>query len=344
MIKVYKYFFITSLLISFSSCSEDENRVDTPTTPTTTPVVVTPPTTDVVVVDPDPDIDIDPIVLPNTDLDPDAAPATNFDLSNWNLSIPVFNGLVATTISVAEINDDYTNPTYFYTGTDGAMVFKNFILGAKTSINTSYTRSELREMLRGTNTSIDTKGINENNWVFGSSDTDTKADAGAVDGELTATLKIDHVTTTGSNPKHIGRVIIGQIHASSDEPCRLYYRKLPNNTKGSIYFAHEPNELTTTLDEEWHEMIGSRSDSQSDSFDGIELGEVFSYSIKVVDNDLTVTIIREGKDDVIETIDMTNSGFANDWMYFKAGVYSQNNTGEDDDYDQVSFYELNVTH
>ena len=41
---------------------------------------------------------------------------------------------------------------------------------------------------------------------------------------------------------------------------------------------------------------------------------------------------------------MTNSGFTNDWMCFKAGVYSQNNTGEDDDYDQISFYELNVTH
>jgi poly(beta-D-mannuronate) lyase len=33
--------------------------------------------------------------------------------------------------------------------------------------------------------------------------------------------------------------MIGQIHASNDEPIRLYYLKLPNHEKGFIYFAHE---------------------------------------------------------------------------------------------------------
>ena len=53
-----------------------------------------------------------------------------------------------------------------------------------------------------------------------------------------ATLAVNHVTTTG-DARDIGRVIIGQIHASSDEPIRLHYRKLPHNERGSIYAAHE---------------------------------------------------------------------------------------------------------
>ena len=47
------------------------------------------------------------------------------------------------------------------------MTFKSEIDGYKIT-NTSYTRSELREMLRAGDTSIDTSGVNENNWVFGS--------------------------------------------------------------------------------------------------------------------------------------------------------------------------------
>jgi len=278
--------------------------------------------------------------------DSSTPPSANFDLSYWNLSIPIeeANG-TATDITTSELINGYENSSYFYTGSDGAMVFKNFITGAKTSVNTKYTRSELREMIYGVRydnvSGLSTKDI-ANNWVFGNSDSAIQSQAGAVDGELTATVAVNHVTSTGDSGQ-VGRVIIGQIHASSDEPCRLYYRKLPNNTKGSIYFAHEPTE-ETGISEQWHEMIGSDSSSASDPVDGIALNEKFSYSIKVIGNTLTVTIIREGKDDVVKTIDMTNSGFANDYMYFKAGVYTQNNSGDPTDYDEVSFYNLNITH
>ena len=37
-------------------------------------------------------------------------------------------------------------------------------------------------------------------------------------------------------------------------------------------------------------------------------------------------------------------GFEDDWMYFKAGNYNQNNSGDPGDYCQVSFFSLNVTH
>jgi uncharacterized protein YjdB len=268
------------------------------------------------------------------DLDPDLPPSGNFDLSYWKLTRP----------NQQEIDEDnlsngYEKPGEFYTDSiTGAMVFwcpNDGLTGGS-----SYPRNELREMIRAGDTSIGTQGINGNNWVFSSSSMDNQEAAGGVDGVMTATVAVDHVSETSDANFKIGRVIIGQIHASDDEPCRLYYRKLPGNTKGSIYFAHEP----TTSAEQWYDMIGSSSDNAPDPVDGIALGEVFSYEIKAINNTLTVTIMRDGQDDVVQEVDMTDSGFADDWMYFKAGNYNQNNAGDPDEYAQVSFFALDVMH
>lgn len=286
----------------------------------------------------------EPTTAPSGGLDPNQSPSDNFDLSTWKLSIPVNEGDgTATDISVSQLNNQYENSTYFYTASDGGMVFKCPVSGYKTSINTSYTRVELREMLRGTNTSIRTQGVNKNNWVFGTAPQTDKSAAAAFDGEMNATLAVNHVTTSGSS-SHVGRVIIGQIHANNDEPIRIYYRKLSGNSLGSIYFAHEPTDGNGS--EQWHEMIGSRSNSASNPADGIALNERFSYRIKVVGDILTVTIIREGKPDVVKTINMVNSGFnvGGQYMYFKAGVYHVNNSGNDSDYAQATFYALEKSH
>ncbi len=267
-------------------------------------------------------------------LDPNLPPSGNFDLSCWKLTRP----------NQQEKNEDilsngYSVPGEFYTDSvTGAMVFwcpNDGLTGGST-----YPRNELREMMRCGNTSIGTQGINKNNWVFSSSTIENQKAAAGVDGIMTATVAVDHVSETSNASSKIGRTIVGQIHASSDEPCRIYYRKLPGNTKGSIYFAHEP----TTGPEQWYEMIGSRSDFASDPVDGVALGEKFSYEIRAIGNLLTVTIMRDGKDDVVQEVDMTNSGFADDWMYFKAGNYNQNNAGDPDEYAQVSFFALDVKH
>jgi poly(beta-D-mannuronate) lyase len=125
------------------------------------------------------------------------------------LSIPEDKGNgTATTITVSQINNAYENDTYFFTAADGGMVFKCPVDGFKTSANTSYARVELREMLRGTNTSISTQGVNKNNWVFGTAPESDKTDAAGFDGEMTAMLSVNHVTITGIS-SHIGRVIAG---------------------------------------------------------------------------------------------------------------------------------------
>lgn len=290
-----------------------------------------------------PDPDPDPQPDPDPDLDPSLPPSGNFELIDWYLSVPTDNDGSGTADSIKEneLAGGYENSQYFYTASDGGMVFRCPVSGYKTSTNTSFTRTELREMLRRGDTGIATKGVNANNWVFGSAPSSARNAAGGVDGTLRASLAVNHVTTTGSSSQ-VGRVIIGQIHANDDEPLRLYYRKLPGNSKGSIYFAHEAE----GGGEQYFEMIGSRSSSASNPSDGIALDEKFGYEIEVVGNTLRVTISRDGKPDVVQAVDMSGSGYdvSDQYQYFKAGAYNQNNTGDGSDYVQVTFYRLENSH
>ena len=280
-------------------------------------------------------------------LSPDLPPGRNFDLLDWYLNTPADddNNGISDRFSERELAKGKTDERYFYTADDGGMVFRATIAGAKTSKNTKYTRTELREMLRRGNTDIGTRGEGDNpganNWVLSSAPESTQKKAGAADGILRATLAVNHVTTTGG-PKEVGQVVIGQIHAAKDEPARLYYQKFPDSTRGSIYVAHEPS----GGDDIFVELLGSKSKTPQDPADGIALNEKFSYEIKASGNDLTVTISQSGKVLAQETIDMSASGYdvANDYMYFKAGVYNQNKLGDPEDYVQATFYELENIH
>ena len=267
------------------------------------------------------------------------------ELVDWYLSVPTDEDNSGTSDSIKE--DDlaagYTNSEYFYASSDNGIVMRSPSYGFKTSTNTSYVRVELREMLRRGNTSISTQGVNKNNWVFGAASNQGQANSGGVDGELNVTLAVNNVTTTGENYQ-IGRLIIGQRHANDDEPVRLYYRKLPGNSHGAIYFAHESR--VNGSDEVYVEMIGSRSSSASNPSDGIALDEKFSYRINVTANLLTVTIIRDGKDDVVADLDMSNSLFDEDdqYHYFKVGVYHVNNSSDPGEYAQATFYQIRNAH
>jgi len=269
--------------------------------------------------------------------------ASSIELDDWYLSIPVDDNLYSKAQSIKEstLTNDYFNAEFFFLDVNGGLVFRAPIEGAKTSTNTSYTRTELREMLRRGNTSISTQGINENNWVFSSASNEEQQAAGGIDGELLAELAVNYVTQTGDRSQ-IGRVIIGQIHANDDEPIRVYYRKLPENDKGAIYLAHE----ILGGDDIYYELIGTRSKSATNPENGIKLNERFTYRISVVANQLTFTLSRSQQEDVSAIIDMSNSGYdlGGQYMYFKVGVYNQNNTGEPKDYVQATFYKIDNSH
>jgi len=268
-------------------------------------------------------------------------PGQNFDLTTWYLSQPFDHDKDGKPDNVAAwyLNQGYEQPELFYTADDGGLVIKTFIKGTRTSKNTKYTRTEMREMLRRGDKSISTKGVNKNNWVFGSApEADLKA-AGGIDGVLDVTMKVDHTTSTGELGQ-VGRFIIGQIHDQDDEPIRLYYRKLPNRDTGSVYFAHEN---TLEGSDNYFSLVG---DLSGEVEDGIALGEVFSYQIKVEGNTMTVTVKRDGKEDAVQVVDMSKSGYdqGGRYMYFKVGAYNQNNTGDAEDFVQATFYKIKASH
>lgn len=276
-------------------------------------------------------------------------PSGNFDLLDWKLDLPISDTGAFTGDSAKVDEDDmamgYTNDAYFYTAPDGGMVLRSPSQGATTSANTRYTRTELREMLRRGDRSISTRGSdgrpNKNNWAFSSAPQTAQDDAGGVDGDLSVTLAVNEVSTTGEDFQ-IGRVIIGQIHAKDDEPLRLYYRKLPDNRRGAIYAAHEIN----GGDDIYYEIIGSRSNSASNPDDGILLGETFTYDIKVAGNSLDVTITKANGDVFTQNIDMTNSGYdiEDDFHYFKVGVYHVNDMADAGEFAQITVYKLENKH
>ncbi len=287
-------------------------------------------------------------------LNPDLPPGMNFDLLDWKVTLPINSsgGLSGKSVDIGE-NDlaaGYEGD-YFFTGPDGGMVFICPAVGAKTSTNTSYSRTELREMLRRGNTSISTHTRsapapftdtpNGNNWAFSGAPQSAQDSAGGVDGTLSVTMAVNKVTTTGETYQQ-GRVIIGQIHAKDDEPIRLYYRKLPGNTHGTIYAAHEP----TSGSDVYYDIIGGRSSSEPNPPNGIMLDQIFSYKIDVNGNILDVEIVKDGIVIGTTQIDMTGSGYdvADDYMYFKAGLYHVNNSADLGDDAQVTIYELDNKH
>ncbi|MEN7344088.1 MAG: polysaccharide lyase family 7 protein [Pseudomonadota bacterium] len=286
-------------------------------------------------------------------LDPSQPPGSNFELRSWKLNTPGDldgNGL-SDTASEIDLDSGFTDQ-YFYTASDGGMVFRSTIAGVTTSANSQFTRSELREMLRRGNSGVSTRGVNRNNWLLGYQP-DPGLPIGGRNGVLRGTLAVNHVTETGSRSQ-VGRVIIGQIHAESDEPIRLYYRKYPENERGFVYFAHE----IRNADDLYFSVLGPINDDpdraptdDTNPENGIALGEIFSYEITQRGSRIDVVLRRGDQSGPIighQFVDMrvVSSGYdvVEEWMYFKAGAYSQNNTGDGDDFDQVTFYALENTH
>ncbi len=271
----------------------------------------------------------------DSELDPSVGPGDNFDLGRWKITFPDASEEDQEWLSAGNerSGEFYTDPE------TGGMVFVCPNAGETTSDATQYARTELREMLRGSDEGVSTQGINGNNWVTSTSNASNRDAAGGVDGTMNATLTVDHVSTTFDDESMVGRVIVGQIHAPDDEPCKLYYRRLPGHSKGSVYFAYEPEEGSDII----FPLIGSPDGDASEPSDGIALGEPWSYEIDVSGRDLTVTVTREDGSTVSDGLTM-DAYYDDAYLYFKAGVYNQNNGGEDGDYAQATFYALSHRH
>jgi len=76
------------------------------------------------------------------------------------------------------------------------------------------------------------------------------------------------------------------------------------------------------------------------------LDQIFTYEIDVNGNLMDVEIIKDGAVIGSTQIDMTGSGYdvADDYHYFKAGLYHVNNSADLGDDAQLTIYELENSH
>jgi len=179
---------------------------------------------------------------------------------------------------------EFEHKDFFYTVIDGTrrwVVYKTPNSGV-TSKNSSNTRTELHE---------------KRDWT---------AEQG---GNLTGTCKVMQVSTSGDARVAASySTVIGQIHSGEgheNEPFKLFYKKFPGHTKGSVFWNYEINTEGEDNSGRWdystaiwgHDMsvIGkSKDDFPSEPEDGIELGEEFSYEVNVYEGIMYLTFKSEG--------------------------------------------------
>ena len=233
------------------------------------------------------------------------APSGNFNLSNWKITLPVDStgGITGTAVEVQNLIG-YQNAKYFYTATDGAMVFRAMVEGATTS-GSSYARSELREMV----------GTTRAAWNL------------TTGGVMTATLEVDQAPIRSDGT--VGKLVVGQIHGASNELVRLYW----DNSK--LYFA---NDISGSAGNENKFYFTNAAGAQPN----VSLDERFSYVIDAKGTSLEVTIYADG--DIYKSVTTINSAWQSDSLYFKAGTYLGVNETGGTGWGQTSFYDVRFNH
>ena len=187
-------------------------------------------------------------------------------------------------------------------------------------------------------------------------------------GKLTGVCKVMHVSTSGDARVAASHsVVIGQIHSHEgheNEPCKIFYKKFPGHSKGSVFWNYEINTAGDDNSGRWdyskavwgHDMsvVGSGPASYpKEPADGIELGEEFFYEINVYEGIMHLTFACEGRDTVRFTQSLLKSSYATpadipeqtrkmfvpigqdgverenayagEMQYFKQGAYNQTN-------------------
>lgn len=188
------------------------------------------------------------------------------------------------------------------------------------------------------------------------------------DAKLSATLKVMNVSATGDARVAASHaVVIGQIHsadAHENEPLKIFYKKYPGHTKGSVFWHYEINTAGEDNSGRWdyssavwgHDfsVIGTDANTYpAEPADGIELGEELSYEIEVKNGMMYLTFTSEGHETKKFTKNLVESeyttkadipqqtqelfvpigqdgvervnAYAEEGLFFKLGAYNQTN-------------------
>ena len=238
---------------------------------------------------------------------------------------------------------DYENKDFFYATEEGEekwVVFKTPNAG-NTHGTSNNTRTELAQLKK---------------W------------SPMTDAKLNATLKVTNVAVTGDARVAASySVVVGQIHSADgheNEPFKLYYKKFPGHTKGSVFWNYEINTAGEDNSKRWDysypiwgydfSVVGSDENTYPEEpADGIALGEEFSYEVEVKEGVMYLTFSSEGHETVKFTKNLIDSEFktaadvpeqvqnlfypigqdgverynayAEEGLFFKLGSYNQTN-------------------
>lgn len=259
--------------------------------------------------------------------------------------IPFFDhwNLILGDGSNAGIANDYEHKDFFYTANDGKIdwvVYKAPNAG-DTHGTSNNTRTELAQVKK---------------WTP------------ATDAKLTATCKVMNVSSTGDARVAASyAVVVGQIHSADgheNEPLKIFYKKFPGHTKGSVFWHYEINtagddnagrwDFSTAVWGDDFSVVGTQANSYPEEpKDGIALGEEFSYEIEVKDGMMYLKFMSDGHETKTFTKNLIASeytttanipeqtkklfvpigqggverknAYAEEGLFFKLGCYNQTN-------------------
>ncbi len=186
--------------------------------------------------------------------------------------------------------------------------------------------------------------------------------------KLTGTCKVMNVSATGDARVAASySVVIGQIHSADgheNEPFKLFYKKFPGHTKGSVFWNYEINTAGEDNSGRWDysypiwgydfSVVGKeKEDFPAEPEDGIELGEEMTYEVEVKDGIMNLTFTSEGhetktfsknliqseyatKEDIPEQVRNLfvpigqdgverENAYSEEGLFFKQGSYNQTN-------------------
>ena len=186
--------------------------------------------------------------------------------------------------------------------------------------------------------------------------------------KLSATLKVMNVSATGdARVASTHSVVVGQIHSADgheNEPLKIFYKKFPGHTKGSVFWHYEINTAGDDNSGRWDfstavwgndfSVVGTGENTfPEEPTEGIALGEEFSYEIEVKDGMMYLKFSSDGHEtksfsknlvqsEYITTADIPQqtqelfvpigqdgvereNAYADEGLFFKLGSYNQTN-------------------
>jgi hypothetical protein len=249
----------------------------------------------------------------------------DIDLSNWKVTLPIGN---PSEVLPPEILDYATNETlkpFMYNDSiEGALVFYTY--PGATTTNTSYSRTELRELMNP-------EDEGETNWTF------------AQGGYMRGILAMSDISKDDEGEYH--RAIIMQIHGRLTDEQKDLIGASDNNAPPmlKIYwtdgYVRVKTKVLNDLNASYEDLLETDAWGDDDGYTFSEyVGfEKFTLEVKVTDGRMEV-ILNDEESVVYDDIHIEKWGvFEN---YFKAGNYLV--TLDFDAFSKVKYFELEVNH